>query len=205
MLAMTAPVKRLCAITLLLTAGAAGNFAQDTSAKDRRDKSSGESPLRANLVKTGLFVITGGGCNSLLRLSANGFILVDGKRPGNYEAISELAKKVSFSEQPIRVLIISDHQPNHTGNNAAFLADGTQIVAQENVKQNLIASNSGGKVTLPSMTYERDYVVKLGGVEAKLMHYGNAHTSGDTVGVVPGGSNGVPFRIPALGDRNSYL
>ena len=195
MLGKTAPAKRLCAITLLLTAGAAGNFAQDTSEKDRRDKSSGESALRAELVKTGLFVITGGGCNSLLRLSANGFILVDGKRPGNYEAILELAKKVSFSEQPIRVLIISDHQPNHTGNNAAFLAGGTQIVAQENVKQNLIASKSGGdKVTLPSMTYERNYEVKLGGVEAKLMHYGNAHTSGDTVVLFPN------LKVISIGD-----
>ena len=106
-------------------------------------------------MKTGLFVITGGGCNSLLRLSQNGFILVDGKRPGNYQAILELARQVSYSEQPIRVLITSDHLPNHTGNNAAFLGDGTQIIAQENVKQNMIASNSaGGKVTLPSLTYE---------------------------------------------------
>src|ERR1017187_10630689 len=47
--------------------------------------------LNAQLVKTGLYVITGAGCNSVLRLSANGFILVDGGLPGNYDV---LMKKV---------------------------------------------------------------------------------------------------------------
>src|SRR5215470_16303584 len=90
--------------------------------------------LTADLVKTGLYVISGGGGNSLLRLSANGLIVVDGKLPGNYEALVALTKQISFSDQPIRILITTDHHAEHTGNNSNFIADGVHILAHENVK-----------------------------------------------------------------------
>ena len=79
-------------------------------------------------------MISGGGCNSLLRLSANGLIIVDGKLPGNYDELLEQARKIS--DQPVRVLINTDYHENHTGNNARFLEDATQIyLAQETVKR----------------------------------------------------------------------
>src|ERR1700679_3938536 len=43
--------------------------------------------LHVEMVKTGLFLISGGGSNSVLRLSANGSIILDGKAPGSYEAL----------------------------------------------------------------------------------------------------------------------
>src|ERR1035441_9481431 len=64
--------------------------------------------LNAQLVKTGLYVITGAGCNSVLRLSANGFILVDGGLPGNYDALMKKVGKITYSDQPIRALILTD-------------------------------------------------------------------------------------------------
>ncbi len=68
--------------------------------------------LKAELVKTGLYLISGGGCNSLLRLSASGLIIVDGKLPGNYDELLEQAHKIS--DQPVRVLINTDYHENHT-------------------------------------------------------------------------------------------
>lgn len=145
-----------------------------------------DSQLTAQFVKTGLFMISGGGCNTLLRLSGNGLILVDGKLPGNYEAILKQAAKLSYSDQPIRALIVTDYLQNHNGNNAKFLGAGTQIVAQENVKDSLAHSSAGGgKVTAPTITYRDNYTIRLGGVEADLMHFGNAHTNGDTVVYFP--------------------
>src|SRR5262245_14302610 len=99
--------------------------------------------LTADLVKTGLYVISGGGGNSLLRLSANGFIVVDGKLPGNYDALVALTKKISFSEQPVRILILTDHHAEHMGSNANFVADGVHILAHENLKKNLSAKAEG--------------------------------------------------------------
>ena len=62
---------------------------------------------------------------------------MDGKLPGNYEAIVAKAKKVSFSEQPIRLLINTDYHENHTGNNVRVIEAGAQVLAQENANSEL--------------------------------------------------------------------
>ncbi|MGD0777987.1 MAG: hypothetical protein ABSC05_34815, partial [Candidatus Solibacter sp.] len=102
-----------------------------------------EPALNAQLVKTGLYVISGAGCNSVLRLSTNGFILVDAGLPGNYDALMKKVAKITYSDQPIRALILTDHGAHHAGNNAQFLEDGTRIIAHENAAQNLAAQHPG--------------------------------------------------------------
>ncbi len=150
-------------------------------------KSANEVTMTAQLVKTGLYLISGGGGNTLLRFSANGLILVDGKSPDNYRALMSQVRKISkISDLPVRGIIVTDHHEDHTGNNAKFLTAGVQIIAQENVKQNLTANPpSDGKITLPTFTYAKDFTMRLGGVEAQLKHFGNAHTNGDTVVYFP--------------------
>lgn len=185
----------MCTTLLLLPTGSTVFAAQSAANKGQSRDASGTHALTPAMVKTGLFVISGGGCNSLLRLSANGFIVVDGKLPGNYDAILKLANKLSYSEQPIRILINTDHHQNHTGNNLRFLEDGTDIVAQENVKHNLAGYNPpGGKLTPPTKTYDHDFTIRLGGVEAELFHFGNARTDGDTVVYFPN------LKVVAVGD-----
>ncbi len=167
---------------IALVLGAVASSAQTTQNDGPQANDAGNSVLTADLVRTGLFVISGAGGNSLLRLTANGLILVDGKRPCNYKALVTKARKLSFSDQPIRALITTDYHIDHTGNNAEFLAAGTQIFAQENVKQNLITNNlPDGRVAPPTITYDRDYTLRLGGIEARLLHFGHARTDGDTV------------------------
>lgn len=185
--------RRTCVAVLF--ALAAGASAQSTQHLETAGETAGGKALTPALVKTGLFVISGGGCNSVLRLSANGFILVDGKLPGAYESILELAKKLSYSEQPIRILINTDYHENHTGNNANFLEDGTAVLAHENVKHHLANHNSQrGKPAAPTKTYEREFTIRLGGVEARLLHFGNARTSADTVVYFPN------LKVVAVGD-----
>jgi len=189
MFSKTLRVGRHCPIVLLLTVGAVAGSAQYTRTNDPP----GKSALKTELVKTGLFLISGGGCNSLLRLSASGLIVVDGKLPGNYDAL--LAQVHKISDQPVRVLINTDYHENHTGNNAKFLEDATQILAQENVKQSLAAYNPpDGKVVLPTKTYDKHLTLGLGGIEAQVLHFGNAHTNGDTVVYFPN------LKVVAVGD-----
>ena len=168
-------------VVLCLMCGATGSRAQSAAAKN-----TAIAPLSAQLVKTGLYVISGGGSNSLLRLSANGLILVDSKLPGNYEAILAQAKILSFSDQPIRIVISTDHHIEHTGNNTKFLEAGAQIVVHENAKHNLSTYNQpGGTIAPPTRTYDHDLTIQLGGIEACLIHFGSARTSGDTVVYFP--------------------
>jgi len=145
--------------------------------------SSADITLTTQLVKTGLYLISGSTGNSLLRFSANGLILVDGQRSGNYRPLmSQVRKTNKLSDLPLRFLIITDHHEDHTGADAQFQAAGVGIVAHEAVGQHLTASNpSGVNVTLPTLTYAREQTLRLGGIEARLLHFGNAHTNADTV------------------------
>jgi len=187
-----------CALYAMLSMLLAGPFlsaAQSFSEVEKRGQTSADSRLNATLVKTGLFLISGGGGNSLLRLSANGFILVDGKLPGNYDALFALAKKLSYSEQPIRILVNTDHHENHTALNEEFMKAGTFVLAQENVKKNLTDIRSSLRtIALPNRTYDQEFTIKLGGIEVQLLHFGNAHTDGDTVVYFP------DLKVVAVGD-----
>ena len=149
-------------------------------------KSSGEVTFSAELVKTGLYMISGGGGNTLLRLSANGLILVDGKLPGNYRALMSQVRKISkLSDMPVRVLIVTDHHPNRAGNSAQFLAAGIPILVQQEAQRYLETPDPSGAKVARIVSYDRDYVVRMGGVEARALHFGSAHTGGDTVVYFP--------------------
>jgi cyclase len=128
-------------------------------------------------------LISGDSGNTLLRFSANGLILVNGTLPDNYRPLMSQVRKISkLSDMPVRGLIVTDHHEVHTGANAKFLAAGVQILAHENVKRNLTAYHpASGEIAAPTFTYTRDFNMRLGGVQVQLMHFGPAHTSGDTV------------------------
>ena len=143
-------------------------------------------PQAIQQVKPGLYMITGAGGNSTLRITGEGLILVDGKLPGeaNYNALMALIKGVS--DQPIKYLIVTHHHADHTGNNQRFLDAGVQVVAHENLKTNLLTYESNPKPAPPSITYTgAEYTLKLGGETVELHHFGRAHTSGDTVVYFP--------------------
>jgi cyclase len=180
---------RTWVIVLLITAGAVASSAQykQPNAINPHDG------LTVQLVKTGLYVINGQGSNSVLRLSANGLILVDGKLPGNYDALRARAKKIS--DQPFRALILTGCDESSTGTNAKFVENGSHIVVQENAKQNLASCNlAGDKLTPAIVTYGSEYQIHLGGIEAQLMHFGNAYSSSDTVVYFPN------LKVVAIGD-----
>ena len=121
---------------------------------------------------------------------------MDGGLPGSYDALVKKVAKITYSDQPIRALILTDHRPHHTGNNAEFVEDGTRIIAQEHTAENLAAQHPGVALP-PAITYRFDYDLHLGGVDVRLFHFGNAHTSGDTVVYFP------VQRVVALGDLYS--
>jgi glyoxylase-like metal-dependent hydrolase (beta-lactamase superfamily II) len=113
--------------------------------------------------------------------------------PGNYDALRARAKKIS--DQPIRALILTGCDESRTGTNAKFAENGSHIVVQENAKQNLAACNlAGDKFTPAIVTYGSEYQIRLGGIEARLMHFGSAYSSSDTVVYFPN------LKVVAVGD-----
>jgi cyclase len=189
----TFSASRLCVIALLVIGPVAS---LPLAAEEQSGSGSQEVKLDIQPVKTGLFLITGDGANSLLRLSPNGEILVDGKRAQNYAALKSQVRKISrITDMPIRVVIVTNHHEDRSGTNAKFLAAGAQIIAQENAASRLAADRSSSdNVGHPTITYANDYALRFGGVEVKLMHFGNAHTDGDTVVYFPN------LKVVAVGD-----
>jgi cyclase len=143
-------------------------------------------PQAIQQVKPGLYMITGAGGNTTVRVTSQGLIVVDGKLPGqaNYDALIALIKGVS--DQPVKYLIVTHHHADHTGNNQRFLDAGVQVVGHENLKKNLETYAADPKPAPPSVTYPgASYTVTLGDAKAELHHFGRAHTSGDTVVYFP--------------------
>ena len=152
--------------------------------------------LDAELVRTGLYLIRGGGGNSLLRLSANGMLLVDGNLPGTYRTLMSQVRRISkLSDMPVRVLVLTDHHPEHAGNSAQFAAAGITIAAQREALANLglpESQDAAGRSRV--IAYDDERTLRMGGVEVQLKHFGRARTSGDTVVYFP------DMKIVALGD-----
>jgi len=145
----------------------------------------GPPNLKTEQVKPGLYMISGAGANTEVRVTNAGLIVVDGKLPGeqNYLALMEQIKQIS--PQPVKFLIVTHHHPDHAGNDDRFLAAGVPVIAHENFNKNLAASTAQNKPAPASITYDREYKVELGGVTVEVHHFGRAHTSGDSVVYFP--------------------
>jgi glyoxylase-like metal-dependent hydrolase (beta-lactamase superfamily II) len=148
-------------------------------------------------VKSGLYIVTGAGANSLVRVTNDGAILVDGKLPSdqNYSGLIDQIKTVT--DKPVKFVIVTHHHADHTGNNAKFLEAGAQVVGHANLAKNLEtyqSPNFNAHAAMPSITYDKEYVVRLGGVTVEVKHFGRSHTSGDSVVYFP------DLKVVALSD-----
>jgi len=109
-------------------------------------------------------------------------ILVDGNLPGNNQALLKGVQRIS--DQPVRLVIITSSDKWQASDSEKFLETGALLAVQENAKQNLLSSVPLGAAAQVK-TYEQEHMVRLGGVEAQLMHFGNAHSNADSIVYFP--------------------
>ena len=150
-----------------------------------RGRGGGQPVQPIQPVKPGLYMVAGAGANSLVRVTSDGVILVDGKLPGDQNYNDLMAQIKTVTSQPVKYLIVTHHHADHSGNNARFLEAGVQVVAHENLKTNLTTYQFNPVPAPPNVTYTTDYGVRLGGAEVQVHHYGRSHTSGDSVVYYP--------------------
>ena len=178
---------RVAASGLLALAGAGCALGQDAPPPSPAASGAQAVQLETELVRTGLYLIRGGGGNSVLRLSANGMVLVDGKLPGNYRALMAQVRRVSkLSDMPVRVLVLTDAHEEHAGNRGQFMAARIPIVAQrEALAQLSLPAGPAAAGGLAAASYDTERTLHLGGVEVQLKHFGRGRTAGDTVVYFP--------------------
>jgi len=164
--------------------------------------------LSVELVKTGLYLISGAGCNSLLRLSAAGSILVNGKLPGTYRALMSQIRRINkLSDLPLRAVIFTNHHDIHAGNTAQFVDAGMAVLAQQNALPRLppmaepapVPAASGVMRTKAGAVFgfEQRHDFRMGGVEVQLHDFGPAQTNDDIVVLFP------DLKVLAIGELYS--
>ena len=160
---------------------------QQPPAQGRGGGRGGGQPVQPiQMLKPGLYLVPGGGANSLVRVTNEGVILIDTKLPGeaNYNGLMEQIRSVT--PQPVKIVIVTHHHADHTGNDDRFISAGAQVIGHEQLAKNLDTYQFDPRPAKPSATYNTaEHTVRLGGVEVRVLHLGRAHTGGDSVVYFP--------------------
>ncbi len=166
--------------------GAAPAFAQlDNLAEQLKT-----TPITTQKLADNFHVLFGVGGNIIASIGVNGTLIVDGQFPQmvpKYKAkIGELGGgKIDF--------VINTHWHfDHSDGNTVLGPDGTWIVANEKSREMLLKNNVINLVTakreqpkypetaLPVITYDNSMRFHFNGERIDLLHFGPAHTTGDT-------------------------
>jgi glyoxylase-like metal-dependent hydrolase (beta-lactamase superfamily II) len=146
----------------------------------------GQTVEKIRLLKPNLYVITGGGANTLVRVTSDGLIVVDTKNPGdeNYNRVMEEIKSVS--NLPVTFVLNTHHHPDHVGNNQKFIDAGAKVIGLEALKTRMASDPRTKDIPgPPTITFAKDYVLKSGGVEVHAHSFGRGHTGDDTMVYFP--------------------
>ena len=178
-------------VTLIVLAAltvAPDDFTSGLVAATAHQTPSRESPpIRMRTLRPGdiLYVLIGGGGNSLALMRDDGVVLVDTKLPGGGREMLETIQAVS--DKPVATIINTHAHLDHTGGNAAF-AGAKEIVAHERAKAAMLkleAFQGPGARFLPN-TIVTDRMTLLDGPDRiELYYFGPGHTDGDLVVVFP--------------------
>jgi glyoxylase-like metal-dependent hydrolase (beta-lactamase superfamily II) len=132
-------------------------------------------------VTEGVYMVTGLGGNTTVRVDPAGLIIVDTKNLGepNYNQLMDLVKTVS--QAPVKYVFVTHHHQDHSGNIASFQKAGVPVIVHANLNKNLETYNpQQGKPEMAKITYTKDKKVKVGKATAEAHYYGRGHTNGDT-------------------------
>jgi glyoxylase-like metal-dependent hydrolase (beta-lactamase superfamily II) len=136
----------------------------------------------------GTYMLEGQGGNITVAVGGDGVIMVDSEFAPLHDKIK--AAIAAVSDKSVRYLINTHFHRDHTGGNAGFAKDGAVVVAHVNVRKRLAEGSVNGLTgaktppqaggALPSKTYKSSMTVRIENRSAKLTHFPNAHTDGDT-------------------------
>jgi glyoxylase-like metal-dependent hydrolase (beta-lactamase superfamily II) len=146
----------------------------------------GQTIEKIRLLKPDLYMITGGGANTLVRITKEGLIVVDTKNPGdeNYKRLME--EIGSVSNQPVRIVLNTQHHPDHVGTNQKFIDAGARVIALDALKTHMASDPRTKEIPgLPTETFAKDHVLKFGGAEVRAYSFGRGHSGGDTIVYFP--------------------
>jgi glyoxylase-like metal-dependent hydrolase (beta-lactamase superfamily II) len=179
--------KEFVGVALMMVLGlTTALVAQGPAGGGRGGPKAGATVEKIRLLKPNLFMITGGGANTLIRVTPEGLIVVDTKNPGddNYNRVMEEIKSVS--NLPVKYVLNTQHHPDHVGTNQKFIDAGATVIALEALKTYMASDPRTKDIPgRPTQTFAKDYVLKFGGAEVDAHFYARGHTGDDTMVYFP--------------------
>ncbi len=151
-----------------------------------RGAAAGQAVEKIRELKPNLYLITGAGANTLVRVTPEGVIVVDTKLASdeNYKRLME--EIGSVSKLPVKYVINTHHHPDHVGNNQKFIDAGAQVVGLDALKQYMTSDPRTKDIPgPPTVTFAKDYVLRFGGAVVEAHAYGRGHTGDDTMVYFP--------------------
>ena len=192
-------------VALLVTGGATQGAAQMATADTVDQKATKQfenSPLTTTPLGKGLFMFSGDGGNVTAIVDDGTTLLIDSGLNSRTAELSDAIFKETM--RPVTRLVNTHWYRAHTGGNAFFGSEGVTIIAQEDVKTRMSFVQSVPYVglrdgpyppqALPTVTYSNTMTLRQGSQRLTLVHYGPAHTDGDTVIYI------APANIAVVGD-----
>lgn len=139
----------------------------------------------------GLHVFSAPGVGNVTALATNRGVLVVDSGPGLPPAAERLQRSLrEVTDRPLRYVVNTHWHFDHTDGNASLSHLGATIVAHRNVRQRLSAPKTVGffnlrfgispEAALPTVTFDQEMELHLGGESVHLRHIAASHTDGDT-------------------------
>ncbi|MGA2879310.1 MAG: MBL fold metallo-hydrolase [Bryobacteraceae bacterium] len=161
-----------------------------------------QSAIHVQRVRGSIFMLSGAGGNITIDAGSEGVLLVDtGLAAMTDQVLAELAK---ISDKPVRYILDTHLDPDHTGGNEKIAKlgqtiaggdvtnltddarEGAKVIAHQNVLNRMTASDGGRPpspfATLPTDTYfgsKKDLYFNDEGI--RIVHPKAAHTDGDSM------------------------
>jgi glyoxylase-like metal-dependent hydrolase (beta-lactamase superfamily II) len=154
------------------------------------------TPITTQRLADDFHVLFGVGGNILVSIGANGVLIVDSQFPQMVPKIK--ATIGSLGGGAVDFAINTHWHFDHADGNQVLGPEGTWLVAHENSRQMLTKANVINLVTqrrdqpayadtaLPVLTYDDKMRFHFNGERIDLVHFGPAHTTGDTAVIFRG-------------------
>jgi cyclase len=150
--------------------------------------------IKVTKIAGNVFMVQGAGGNIAASVGDDGVVLVDDEFAPLATRIGAALKGLGITDKPVRFIINTHYHYDHTGGNLPFAADGSTIIAHDNVRARLVTagkSGNGGSVhadskpadkgALPVITFDHDVSVHLNGEDIRALHFPAGHTDGDVI------------------------
>ena len=147
-----------------------------------------EIEIKSTQIADSLFMLEGSGGNMVVLVHAKGTVLIDDQ----FAQLSDKIKKQikALGSDQIAYLVNTHFHGDHTGGNENFAADGSLIIAHENVRKRLSTEQvnkafnrttpAKPEASWPVITYDANMKLHIGSEDIHIMHVHNAHTDGDS-------------------------